>query len=202
MNAYTIPDYGSKEAVLDPRTGKPMSVEDAEAQIGKLLDAPISPAAIEHAFDHVNMTLLADECAKKLWRFDTIAERFGVTLEQLLMISQKPAFKKMVAIQRALWEGADNAKTRAQTYYQTGVALGAASIVSMIQDPSKTDTVRLEANKQSAMIAGMIGGGRGDGTGGGAASFAVNIHLGGRTETMTISQPTIDATVANQDDSQ
>ena len=135
------------------------------------------------AFRHLSLQLVARELVRKIVPAATVAERHGLTHEQLVLLCQQPGFKKLAQAERALWEGSDNAGERARAYHREGQAFAASTIVNMILDESLPIAARMDAAKLSARIAGVDAAPKGEGGNVIAAPgtvFAVNFHFSDR----------------------
>lgn len=166
----------SLEALLDPR------------------ETEVKPASLEdRVFDDLDYHALGRDLARKIHSPETLLRRYGLTREQLVLLCSHAPFKKIVAVERNVWESTDNAGERAKQYHREGQAEAASEIVGMILDDRLPAAVRLDAAKLSAKIAGIDLPPKDPNagfTGAGGTAFAINIHLGdGKVERISSALP-------------
>jgi hypothetical protein len=139
-----------------------------------------APSLEDAVFQDLDYHALSRELARKIHPPEALIRRFGLTREQLVLLCSHQPFQRMVAVERAAWRGTDNAGERAKQYHREGQAHAASEIVSLILDRKLPASVRIDAAKLSAKIAGIDGEPRNDRNNMYAAGtpFAINIHLG------------------------
>lgn len=148
------------------------------------VDAPPPRASLEDAvFLGLDYARLAREIARRIHPAVVLAQRFGLSEPQFVLLLKHTPFVRMIKIEQAVWADSGNAGERARTYHREAQAMVASDMVAIIGDPNTAMASRIEVMKLSARIAGID---RDPPQAGGqviASSFAVNIHLGeGRVE--------------------
>ena len=173
--------------------------EDDEEVLDRLLDpretaVEVAPSLEDKVFQTLDYHALARDLARKIHLPATLLRRYGLTKPQLMLLCVHAPFKKIVAVERAVWEDTDNAGERAKQYHREGQAEAASEIVGMILDNRLPAAVRLDAAKLSAKIAGIDippKDPQQPSWAAGAGGFAINIHLGdGKVERISSAGPT------------
>ncbi len=113
-----------------------------------------TPAVVSYDPEDATIHALINDCASRLNRYDTIAARYGLSMQQLHDFIAQPEVRKRVKSRRAIWESDDSVAERNRRYYGS-ISLEAAPVLDrMLHDPLVPPGTKLEAFK----IAGKFGG--------------------------------------------
>lgn len=147
--------------------------------------------------DMNSLTLQAfcNDVARQIHTPGELARRYGFASPRAARdwIDKRPPVHQMIKTIRAIWESEDNVENRIRAYAHHALLEAAPSNAQIMLDPSIHPTVRIDAMKETAKIAGLTGAPglvrNKDGTisAPGAAPFAVNIIFqnAGHTESFT-----------------
>lgn len=145
---------------------------------------------------HQRRVAFITDVARKIDEYATIAMRYGFVDESDMAdyIRKNKELRRAIKEERAIWYSGENSETRARELARRGTAECISEAASIGLNETITPSVRLDAVRTLARIAGMDGAGRAQETypgAEGAARFSVNIHLGA-DKTVTIAPATIE----------
>lgn len=128
----------------------------------------------------------------------TIAVRYGITVEEALLVAEGPEVARRIKTKRALWESEDNVLERNRVAYGI-IALDAAAVVDRhIHHPGAPANTIIDALKIVGKFAGLEtqpkSNGGGDGPGLAPVTIQINFS-GGKTESISIAPPTTPPTI-------
>lgn len=135
-------------------------------------DAPqLSPLALQS---------FCNDVARRIHTAEEIATRYGFAskLAAREFIESRPAVRRIIQELRSIWESENNLEGRIRAYAGHALLEAAPDNAKIMLDPSVHPTVRIDAMKAHAKIAGvdaLPAAARGEGGVVGQAPFAVNI---------------------------
>lgn len=175
---------------------------DTDTLLDELLGIPPpsgQPSMSDPVFQMLPLQQVARDLVRKIVPPGVVAERYGLTQPQLLLLCAQDGFKKIAKAERALWDGPDNAAERTKVYHREGQAYAASTVVNWILDENLPIAARMDAAKLSARIAGVDTPPKAE-TGSfvaqAGATFAVNIHFSDKPAqriSTTVEAPLVDA---------
>lgn len=126
---------------------------DLAEQLDGLIDT--TPTVVGEAdLTAVPLEQLADDLARKIWDYPTIARRFGIDMAGLFKLCSIPAFARMVKAKRATWESDGSAVDRLRAYWAEGMIQAAPTTIAMLHDPDVPKSIKVELTKLGAKICG------------------------------------------------
>jgi hypothetical protein len=130
--------------------GEPMDGIDAGTPV--LLDPPEMSSLALQSF--------CNDVARQIHTPEEIAERYGFSSARaaLQWVSDRPAVRRAIKELRAIWESEDNLQMRIQAYYGHALLEAAPDNAKIMLDPTIHPSVRIDAMKEAAKLAGVVGG--------------------------------------------
>jgi hypothetical protein len=173
------------------------SIEDEEeASVNEVVDTtPIITPPIDEQPTMSPQVLWAFcvDCAQNIMPYRELSMRYGfIDVPQLRdFLTSQDQIRKRIKELRAVWNSDENLETRVKTLAGHAVLAALPGTAQIMLDPRKPDSVRMDAMKEHAQIAGLRSTGWGKGAGGPGGPeggrFSVNIMFqnAGRVETIT-----------------
>ena len=137
--------------------------------------------------EDIPLDRLTMDLAQRIWPYEDLARRYGLSMLQLVELCRNPAIAKMVKTKRAVWESSGSKSDQIKAYWAVGMAEDAPRALQMLSDPNVSPAIKVELIKIGMKAAG-VDTGRGEGHGGGqiGGQFAINITLpGGHISSIT-----------------
>ena len=158
--------------------------------------APGSPALLTGPVVEDSPQLMQAWCtdmAQKIHEYPVIAERYGFEDDQAMFdyLATRPTLRRRIRELRATWESDDNVETRVRRLAGHTVLEALPSTGAIMFNDALNPTVRIDALKAHARLAGIdalpVAAGANAGMGGGGGRFSVQIIFGstGQVETIT-----------------
>lgn len=152
----------------------------------------MDPTVVTVDWSSIPTMSLVDDVARQIYPTAEIAKRYGLTALQLVEVCRQPEIKKMIKTRRAIWDSDANALERLRAHAQVGLIEILPGFFADMSSPSTPAAIKMDLFKTVAGIAGANAKSGGDNAAA-ATTFAVNIHLDGRTESVTASvTPVVD----------
>lgn len=131
---------------------------------------------------------LTDDLSRRIWGPDDIAQRYGLSLEQLYQLVANPEIRALIKRKRAIWESDENIVGRLQAYNGIAALEATPGILAIMNDPSVPASTRIDLYKTATKLSGAeaaVSRQAVAAAGPAPPTFAVNIHFsGGRVETI------------------
>ena len=133
-----------------------------------------------------------NDVAMGLVGMDTIAARYGITVQEALDLAEAPGIAERIKTRRAIWESEENVMERNRICYGL-IALDAAPVIDrQLHNPGTPASVLIDALKVVGRFGGLDSVSKNPTGTEAPPTNPVNIQInfsGGKTETISIAQP-------------
>jgi hypothetical protein len=149
----------------------------------------IDPAEYPRHLDEHLLSKLVRDLGQKIFGNEEIAERYGLTIDQLYHLAKRPAFAARVKREKAIWSSEEYGKAAMQHKAAVVVNEAIPTIGSDAMNPNLTPGQRKDAFVALQRMAGLDGAGGTGAVQGGPTTAPVSINItfagSGQTETFT-----------------